>query len=278
MTLKPGLYIVSTPIGNMGDITYRALDILRNADYIFSEDTRVTKKILEKHNINTRLSVYNDHSEQKTRDYIKSLIAQEKVAALVSDAGTPLISDPGYKLVRELQDEGYFVDAAPGASSVINALVLSGLATDRFLFNGFIPKTIPAKEKTFLELINLKATLIFFETAPRLIATLEVAKQILGNRQATVARELTKMYQTIKRDNISNLINFFENNPAKGEIVLLISGENNHDETSISLDTEINALLSSGMSTKDISNTLHLKYPHINKKTIYNMAKTTVKL
>ncbi len=273
--MKPqaGLYIVSTPIGNMGDITYRALELLRNSDYIFSEDTRVTKKILEKHNIDIKLSVYNDHSDQKTRDYIKSLINQEKVVSLVSDAGTPLISDPGYKLVKELQDENYFVDTAPGVSSVINALVLSGLATDRFLFNGFIPKTIPGKEKTFSELVNLKATLIFFETAIRLVPSLKVAKEILGDREATVARELTKMYQTIKRDKISNLISFFENHQARGEIVLLISGESNPDDTSLTLDEEITTLLSSGMSTKDISASLNQKYPHINKKIIYHMAK-----
>lgn len=273
MKLQPGLYIVATPIGNMGDITFRAIELLRNCDYIFSEDTRITKKLLEKHQITTRLSVYNDHSEQKTRDYIKTLINQGKIIALVSDAGTPLISDPGYKLVSELQEEGYHIDTAPGASSVITALVLSGLATDRFLFNGFIPKTIPAKEKTFKELENLKATLIFFETSPRLIASLSVALDILGDREATIARELTKLYQTIKRDRLSNLIKFFTSNPARGEIVLLISGEAVAKAQEESLEGEITKLLAKGMSTKDIANHLHQKYPELNKKAIYNMAK-----
>ncbi len=273
MKLQPGLYIVATPIGNMGDITFRALELLRSCDYIFSEDTRVTKKLLEKHNITTKLSVYNDHSEQKTRDYIKTLIDQEKIITLVSDAGTPLISDPGYKLVRELQEEGYHIDTAPGASSVITALVLSGLATDRFVFNGFIPKTIPAKEKTFKELENLKATLIFFETAPRLIASLSVALNILGDREATVARELTKLYQTIKRDSFSNLIEFFTATPAKGEIVLLISGEAVAKAQEESLDCKIKKLLAKGISTKDIANHLHQKHPEFNKKAIYNMVK-----
>lgn len=272
MKPKPGLYIVSTPIGNMLDITYRAIETMRGSDYIFCEDTRVTKKLLEKHLIKAKLSIYNDHSDNEVRNYIKKLIDDGCVVSLVSDAGTPLISDPGYKLVREMQASGYFVDIAPGVSSPIAAITLSGMPSDRFLFNGFLPRTTESKAKIFEELQNLKATLIFFETANRLIASLEVALSILGDREAVVAREITKLYQTVKRDKISGLISFFGENILKGEIVLLISGEAITGKVE-NLDAEIKELLAKKLSTKDTVSILYKKYPSYNKTAIYNAIK-----
>lgn len=272
MKPKPGLYIVSTPIGNMLDITYRAVETMRVSDYIFCEDTRVTKKLLEKHLIKAKLSIYNDHSDGSVRGYIKKLIGDGFIVSLVSDAGTPLISDPGYKLVRELQNEGYFVDIVPGVSSPIAALTLSALPSDRFIFNGFLPRTVESKEKILQELSSFRATLIFFETASRLIATLEVALSALGDREAVVAREITKLYQTVKRDKISDLIHFFSNNILKGEIVLLISGEPILVSTQ-NLDKEIEELLDSNLSTKDTVKILYKKYSSYNKTSIYNAVK-----
>jgi 16S rRNA (cytidine1402-2'-O)-methyltransferase len=270
--MKPGLYIISTPIGNMGDITTRGLETLKASDHIFAEDTRVTKKLLEKHGIRPKkLGVYNDFSDEKTRNYIKELIEQDLIVSLVSDAGTPLISDPGYKLVRNLQDSGHFVDTTPGPSAPIAALTLSGLPTDRFMFNGFIPKTIPAKEKLFSEISSIKATMIFFETASRLISTLEVAHSILGDREACVAREITKMYQEVKRDRISGLIEYFTQNPARGEIVFLISGEA-VESLVVDIEGEIRQLLQEGNSAKTVATLMHIKHPHESKSSLYQMA------
>ncbi len=218
MKLEAGLYIVSTPIGNMGDITTRAIETLLKSDYIFVEDTRVTKKLLQKHGIKAKLGLYNDHSDEKTRTHIKYL----------------------------------------------------GLPTDRFMFNGFIPKTIPAKEKLFTEIANIAATMIFFETASRLISTLEVIARVLGDREATVAREITKMYQTIKRNKISGLIEYFTTNSARGEIVLIISGEA-AEAPAVDLESEIKELLLAGSSAKTITGILHLKHSSLSKNEIYRL-------
>lgn len=268
-TLRAGLYIVSTPIGNMGDISKRAIDTLTLSDYIFAEDTRVTKKLLDKHNIHTPLKVYNDHSSGATWGYIKDLIDQELVVSLVSDAGTPLISDPGYKLVRELQNSGYFVDVVPGCCAPIAALVLSGLPTDRFMFCGFLPKTTQAKEKAFKEVGSICATIIFFETATRLLASLEVALKIFGNREIAVVREITKMYQEVKRGKISEVTEFFGSSPARGEIVLLVSGE--ATAQSIDIESYAKELLCQGFSAKDAVEMIHTQGGQYSKQEIYTV-------
>ena len=160
---KPGLYIVSTPIGNFEDITLRAISILKNSDIILCEDTRISQKLLAKHDIHTKLQIYNDHSDEKHRENIISLIKSGNIISLISDAGTPLISDPGYKLVRDIRNLNCHIDVVPGVSAPVTALTLSALPTDRFLFHGFLPKTIESKKKIFSELVNLKATLIFLK-------------------------------------------------------------------------------------------------------------------
>ncbi|ADE30304.1 16S rRNA (cytidine(1402)-2'-O)-methyltransferase [Rickettsia prowazekii] len=272
MILKSGLYIVSTPIGNFEDITLRAISTLKNSDIILCEDTRISQKLLAKHYIHTKLQIYNDHSDYKDREYIISLIKAGNVVSLISDAGTPLISDPGYKLVRDLRNLNYYIEVVPGVSSPITALTLSSLPTDRFLFSGFLPKTIESKKKIFAELVNLKATLIFFDTASRLINTLLLAKEIFGNREICVARELTKIYQETKTGDIDEIIEFYKNNILKGEIVLLISGNVQVQNKQINLEKFIEFCLSKNLSSKTIIELAYDKFKDVySKKEIYSV-------
>lgn len=272
MILKLGLYIVSTPIGNFEDITLRAISTLKNSDIILCEDTRISQKLLAKHDIRTKLQIYNDHSDEKDRENIISLIKAGNIVSLISDAGTPLISDPGYKLSRDLRMLNYHVDVVPGVSAPITALTLSALPTDRFLFCGFLPKTTESKKKVFSELVNLKATLIFFETAPRLINTLSVAKEILGNREICVARELTKLYQETKTGNIDEIIKFYQNNILKGEIVLLISGNIHEQNQQTNLEKFIELCLSKNLSSKTTTELAYDKFKDVySKKEIYKL-------
>ena len=273
MKLKSGLYIVSTPIGNLEDITLRALNVLKNSDIILCEDTRVSKKLLAKHGIPVPLKIYNDQSDDSGRQQIKNYLAAGKVLSLISDAGTPLISDPGYKLVRELIKDGYHVDALPGACALIAALTLSGLPSDKFLFAGFIPKTAKGKENLFQELSALNATLIFFDTASRLPSTLTIAQAVFGNREAVVARELTKLYQEIKILTLSELADHYQKHSIKGEIVLLISGVSSSlGHQIVDLNNEVHLLLSVGKSAKSATDILYDRYKKsFSKSEIYQL-------
>ena len=276
MALKPGLYIVSTPIGNLNDITLRALETLKKSHIILCEDTRISRILLAKHDIKSRLVVYNDHSDSNLRKTIYDFLEQDLIISLISDAGTPLISDPGYKLVRELKTRGFHVDVVPGVCSPVAALTLSGLPSDRFLFAGFLPKTDLRRKKIFEEFAQTKATLIFFETAKRLIDSLEAAQSVYGNRQACVARELTKLFQEVKLEGLSELIEFYRANPPRGEVVLLISGE----EAALDAETLIEKLtqhlknhLKEGLSTKDATEKALTKFSDFySKKEIYKIA------
>ncbi|MCC8417688.1 MAG: 16S rRNA (cytidine(1402)-2'-O)-methyltransferase [Rickettsia endosymbiont of Bryobia graminum] len=275
MIFKPGLYIVSTPIGHLEDITIRALETLKNSTIILCEDTKISSKLLAKHNIKVKLQVYNDHSSPEEREKIKAYINNRAVVSLISDAGTPLISDPGYKLVRYLQKFNYFIDVIPGVSSVTTALTISGLPTDRFLFAGFLPRTIVSKKKIFSELSIVNATLIFFETATRLLQTLEIIFDVLGNREICIARELTKMHQEIKSGMVQDIITFYQNNIIKGEIVLLISGtslEIDKDSLVSDLKNMINLYLSKGWTAKSVTDVVHENFGTVySKKEIYSI-------
>jgi 16S rRNA (cytidine1402-2'-O)-methyltransferase len=272
MNFRPGLYIVSTPIGNLNDITIRALENLKNSDIILCEDTRISAKLLAKHNITGSLSIYNDKSDETTRKYIIKNIEAGKVVSLISDAGTPLISDPGYKLVREVKEKGYFIDIAPGVSAPIAALTLSGLPSDRFIFAGFLPKTDIGREKVFLEFAEVDATLIFFDRSTRIVDSLQAALKILGNREANVSRELTKLFQESRTSDIESLIKYYSHNLPKGEIVLLISGKKSLESSEEKLITEIKNLLILGTHTKDITQQLFQKYhKHYKKSKIYKI-------
>ncbi|WP_225889811.1 16S rRNA (cytidine(1402)-2'-O)-methyltransferase [Indioceanicola profundi] len=220
---SPGLYIVATPIGNAGDITLRALETLKGVDTIACEDTRVTGKLMQRYGVRTRLVPYHDHNAAKMRPQILSRIAAGEAIALVSDAGTPLVSDPGYKLVRDAAAQGLPVTHLPGASAALTALVLSGLPSDRFLFTGFLPNKQGARRAELEGLRPVKATLILYESAQRLEDLLQDAAEVLGGREAAVARELTKMFEEVRRGTLPDLAaHYREAGPPKGEVVVVI--------------------------------------------------------
>tara|TARA_B110000503_G_C7127297_1_gene405240 strand:+ start:149 stop:982 length:834 start_codon:yes stop_codon:yes gene_type:complete len=272
VNFQAGLYIVSTPIGNLGDITLRALEALQSSDIILCEDTRVSNKLLAKHKIKGSLKVYNDNSDDALRDFVKTLILEGKVVSLVSDAGTPLISDPGYKLVRELKSDNLHVDVIPGACAVIAALTLSGLPTDKFLFSGFLPKTKEGKKKVFEGLVEFDATLVFYETSKRLLQSLEVALEIFGDREANVARELTKLYQESRLSKLSELIVYYKENSPKGEVVFSVSGKTNQAVSEFVLEEQILSFLGKGQTAKTVSDAIFIKYKgQFSRKFIYQM-------
>lgn len=219
--IQPGLYIVATPIGNLGDLTRRAEATLAAADLILVEDTRVTGKLLNHIGIKSRMMVYNDHKGAKDRQVILDA-TRCKIVALVSDAGTPLVSDPGYKLVCDARDAGVHVTTIPGASAAIAALTLSGLPSDRFLFEGFLPSKTKARREAFEELKALKATLIFYENGSRLGAMLNDALAVLGDREASVAREITKKFEETVTGSLAHLSQRYGSEKSKGEIVVVI--------------------------------------------------------
>ncbi len=222
LNLASGLYVVATPIGNLRDITLRALDVLRNADMILAEDTRQTRKLLSAYDIKTPLSAYHDHNAAKRVPGIVKDIEEGGAIALVSDAGTPLVSDPGFKLVRGCAAVGLDIFPLPGASAVLAGLVKSGLPSDRFMFAGFLPPKSAARKTTLESVINVKATLIFFETGPRITASLADMAQVLGTREVVLTRELTKRYEEVRRGSFEALILSCEQNPPKGELVVLV--------------------------------------------------------
>jgi 16S rRNA (cytidine1402-2'-O)-methyltransferase len=222
--LAPGLHIVATPIGHLGDITLRALDALAGADLIACEDTRVTRKLLDRYGIARPLTPYHEHNAAKARPALLRRLAEGAAVALVSDAGTPLISDPGYKLVRAAQDAGHSVTALPGASAVMAALTVAGLPTDQFLFAGFLPPKEAARRARIAELARIPATLVLFETGPRLAAALaDLAAGLGGQREAALCRELTKLHEEIRRGEIAALGQAYANDTPRGEIVLVIA-------------------------------------------------------
>lgn len=221
--LAPGLYLVATPIGNLGDVSLRALAVLRYADCIWCEDTRVTARLLARHGIKQRLATYHDHNAEAARPGILAALRRGERVALVSDAGTPLISDPGYKLVRAAIGEGLPVTAAPGPSAALTALILSGLPPDRFLFAGFLPRQRAARRTALADWAPLDATLIFYEAAPRLAPALADMADILGARPAAVARELTKLHEEVRRGGLADLAEHYRAaGPPRGETVVVI--------------------------------------------------------
>ncbi len=222
-TLAPGLHLVATPIGNLGDITLRALWVLRNADRILCEDTRVTARLLAHFGIDKKLDTYHDHNADRVRPAVLDALRRGEKLALVSDAGTPLVSDPGFKLVRAALGEALPVTAAPGPSAALTALILSGLPPDRFLFAGFLPPRSAARRRALAQWAALEATLIFFEGPSRLAASLADMAEILGAREAAVARELTKRHEEIRRDRLDVLARHYrDSGPPRGEAVVVV--------------------------------------------------------
>jgi 16S rRNA (cytidine1402-2'-O)-methyltransferase len=222
-----GLYVVATPIGNFGDMSQRAIQVLQNVDLIAAEDTRHSQRLLQHFAINTPTTAYHDHSDERALHRIGSCLEGGGSVALVSDAGTPLISDPGYRLVRYVQDRGFAVRPVPGPCAAVAALSVSGLPTDRFLFEGFLPAREGARVNRLSALATEQVTLIFYEAPHRIEASLQSMVQVFGGaREAVLAREVTKMFETIKRGTLSELGQFVsrDSNQQKGEIVLIVAG------------------------------------------------------
>jgi len=229
--LTPGLHIVATPIGNLGDLSPRAADTLRRAHRILAEDTRITGKLLAHIGTKTPMTRYDDHSTEAERDRIVSRLGEEAIA-LVSDAGTPLISDPGYKLVRAARAAGHGVHTVPGPSATVAALTLAGLPTDRFLFLGFLPSKAKARSEAIAEVSHLRATLVLFESGPRLGETLLALAEGLGARDAAVARELTKLHEECVTGTLAELASRYAHAPPKGEIVIVVGPPPEAEEAS----------------------------------------------
>src|SRR6266545_2741540 len=222
--LAAGLHIVATPIGNLRDVTLRALDVLAAADVIACEDTRVTRRLTDRYGIATPLTPYHDHNAAAARPKLLARLAAGEAVALVSDAGTPLISDPGYKLVRAARDAGHAVTAVPGASAVTAALATAGLATDRFWFEGFLPAKQAARRARIATLARIPATLVLFETGPRIGAALADLAIGLGPREAALCRELTKLHEEVRRGDLATLARDYAAAPEpRGEFVIVIA-------------------------------------------------------
>jgi 16S rRNA (cytidine1402-2'-O)-methyltransferase len=222
--VAPGLYLVATPIGNLGDISLRALGVLAAADVVACEDTRVSHRLLEHYGIKASLTPYHEHNAAEARPKILARLAAGEIVVLISDAGTPLISDPGYKLAREASAAGHPITAVPGASSVLAALSVACLPTDRFFFEGFLPPKEVGRQKRIAELARIPATLVLFETGPRIAAALADLARELGNREAAVCRELTKLHEEIRRAPLDSLARDYANGAeTRGEFVIVIA-------------------------------------------------------
>ena len=219
--LPPGLHIVATPIGNLGDLSPRAANTLRQAELILVEDTRVTAKLLAFVGAKTRMLRYDDHSDEQQRNAIVARLGEEAIA-LVSDAGTPLISDPGYKLVRAARAAGYEVHTVPGPSAAIAALTLAGLPTDRFLFLGFLPAKAKARSDAIAEIARVRASLVLYESGPRLGDMLAALGDVLGERHAAVAREISKLHEECVTGTLAELADRYADAAPKGEIVIVV--------------------------------------------------------
>ena len=220
--LDPGLYIVATPIGNLGDLSPRAADILRRADVIAVEDSRVTAGLLRHIGTKTPMVPYHDHSAEGVRPALIARMATQAVA-LVSDAGTPLISDPGFKLVRDARAAGHLVVTIPGPCAAVAALTLAGLPTDRFLFVGFLPSKLHARAEAIAEVATIRATLVMYESGPRLGACLAALAEGLGDREAAVTREISKKFEEAVTGTLSTLADRYADSPPRGEIVIVVA-------------------------------------------------------
>jgi len=240
--MKKGLYIVATPIGNLGDISTRALETLKEAEVIACEDTRITKKLfsLLGLSLNKKFITLHDHNEDEHAQILIDIInIENKTVALVSDAGSPLISDPGYKLIRQCREQGIDIYTIPGCCALICALQLSGLPTNKFMFAGFIPNKDKARKDLFNSLKELDATLIFYETAPRILKTLNTAQEIFTNREMSVVREISKIYEETIIGTATELINIFNQKEPKGEMVFMIAPPSEKEFAQLDLDVLI---------------------------------------
>jgi 16S rRNA (cytidine1402-2'-O)-methyltransferase len=242
--LAPGLHIVATPIGNLGDLSSRAADVLRRADRILVEDSRVTAKLLRHIGAKVPMTRYDDHATGQERERIVAMLAEQAIA-LVSDAGTPLVSDPGYKLVRAARAAGHKVHTVPGPSAAIAALTLAGLPTDRFLFLGFLPAKAKGRSEAIAEVANVRATLVLYESGPRLAETLHALANQLGERDAAVAREISKLHEECVSGSLAELAARYHATTPKGEIVIVVGPPPQSAEAS---DAELTAAIDEALT------------------------------
>jgi 16S rRNA (cytidine1402-2'-O)-methyltransferase len=257
------LYIVSTPIGNLGDITFRAIDTLKEANLIACEDTRITGRLTNHYGIRTPMTSYNDHNGERKRPRLLERLQKGEKIALVSDAGTPLVSDPGFKLVQTCIEESIQIVPIPGASAILSAIVASGIPTDKFMFVGFLP----TKEKKIVEALNklryLESTLIIFETAKRLKKTSRLLAEQLGPRKITIAREITKHYEEFSRMSIKEAVVKYEGGlPPKGEIVIIVGPPSDESELN---EFDIDNILKSSLETLSVKDAANAIAPITNK-------------
>ncbi|MHB2166581.1 16S rRNA (cytidine(1402)-2'-O)-methyltransferase [Alsobacter sp. R-9] len=252
--IAPGLHVVATPIGNLGDVSFRALATMAAADAVLAEDTRVTRTLLAHYGITTPLVPYHEHNAEEMRPKLLARLAEGQALALVSDAGTPLVSDPGFKLVNAAVEAGHAVTTVPGPSAVLAALVVAGLPTDRFFFEGFLPPKSAGRRERLEVLRDIPGTLVFFESPRRVAEMLADAAAVLGDRPAAVARELTKLFETVRRGRLPELAEAYAGEPdPKGEIVVLIGPPSSGDGARVddaSLDDRLRAALAH-LSVKD---------------------------
>jgi 16S rRNA (cytidine1402-2'-O)-methyltransferase len=247
-----GLYLVATPIGNLRDITLRALDVLASADLVACEDTRVTGKLMRLLGLKASLTPYHDHNAEQARPALLAKLEQGAVVALVSDAGTPLVSDPGYRLVRACVERGIAVTALPGASAVLTGLQLSGLPVERFLFAGFLPPRGAKRRAALQELAAAPATLVLYEAPHRAAETLADMATVLGDRDAALARELTKMHEEVVRGTLSELAARFAETPPRGEVVIVAAPPGEAAApTADDIETRLRQQIEGGSSLKD---------------------------
>lgn len=272
--LAPGVYLIATPIGTARDITLRALDILAAADVLVAEDTRSLRRLMEIHGVplgDRQVLSYHDHNGGQMRPRLMGLLAEGKSLAYASEAGTPMVADPGFDLARAAREEGHTVVSAPGPSAVVTALTLAGLPTDRFMFAGFLPNAKGARRKMMEELAEVPATVAYYESPKRVAAMLKDAAEVLGgDREAAVCRELTKKFEEVLRGTLAELSELCAERTLKGEIVVVIDRRRLPNVREIDLETELRAMLET-MSVRDASDAL-AEQTGLKRRKIYQMA------
>jgi len=274
VSLQPGLYLVATPIGTARDITLRALDILASADVLVAEDTRSLRRLMDIHGVALRdrpLISYHDHNGNQVRPRIMALLAEEKSVVYASEAGTPMVADPGFDLARAARDQGYGLVSAPGASAVITALTVGGLPTDRFFFNGFLPNSSGQRKTALKALKEVPGTLVFYESPRRVAAMLRDAAEILGaGREAAVCRELTKKFEEVIRAPLGELAQICADRTLKGEIVVLVDRMGLPDVSDADLEVLVKQALQDG-SVRDAADTV-AEQTGLPRRKVYQLA------
>lgn len=270
LPLPPGLYLVATPIGHLADMTLRAIATLARADVVYCEDTRHSRTLLAHYAIRGALRTYHEHNAEEQRPRILNELADGKVVALISDAGTPLVSDPGFKLVRDAAAAGHAVVAVPGPSASLAALTISGLPTDAFFFAGFLPAKEGARKSRLTELAAIPGTLVFFESPTRTAATLADLADVLGDREAAVARELTKLHEEVRRATLGMLARDVAANPPKGEVVIVVGPPEAGDVSDATIEASLAPALES-LSIRDASRMVS-EMLKVSKARVYDVA------